>query len=326
VSNLFQAQAMSGGPGSLLSVAYEIVDAAKEAALPESQRLRGYSDGQLPQRARQLTSQRPYYKDAEVLKLDLRIDNAMGLLGKEHAYVKALAPGFAADTNNREADAKRLIDGTSLDQLDARKALVEGGLKAIEASKDSLIQLALATHAMRRKVDADNEALRVRKEAAHDDLTKARKAINKPGLYPDATGTLRLTAGVVKGYNRDGVETTWMTTYGGLFDRARALATHPEKADFALPQRWWDARSKLNLDTQLNFVNTADIIGGSSGSPVLNVKGEIVGLQFDGNNEQTGNRFGYEERKSRSVSVSMVAMMEALDKVYGATELLKELK
>jgi len=160
-------------------------------------------------------------------------------------------------------------------------------------------------------------------EKGYDEIARLKTHLGGAAQAPDATGSLRFGFGTVKGYDRDGVLTPWATTFHGLYDRYAALKGHQY---FDLPPRWKGAAAKVRLDTPFNFVTTVDIIGGSSGSPLVNREGELVGVLFDGNLEELGNRFVYSDRLARSLAVDVRAIVEALDKVYGASGLVNEMK
>ena len=167
------------------------------------------------------------------------------------------------------------------------------------------------------------DEIEAEQEKAYDEIARLKSHLGGATQPPDATGTLRFAFGTVKGYDRDGVLTPWTTTFHGLYDRHAALGSHRY---FELPPRWKEAASKVRLETPLVFVTTVDIIGGSSGSPLVNRDGELVGVLFDGNLEELGNRFAYSDGVARSLAVDMRAMVEALDKVYGAHQLLREIR
>jgi hypothetical protein len=213
---------------------------------------------------------------------------------------------------------KVIHDGVAL-----RKKLYEGGKKAVDASKDPMIELA-------RLIDKDARAVRKiletqveePKRQAYAQIARAKFAVEGSSTYPDATFTLRLAFGVVKGYEEDGKKLPYATTFAGLYHRAKE---HDDKPPFDLPQRWIDRKNKLNLKTAFNFVCTADIIGGNSGSPVINKDAEVVGLIFDGNIQSLVLDFIYSEEQARALAVASQGIVEALRQVYDANELANEL-
>jgi hypothetical protein len=204
-----------------------------------------------------------------------------------------------------------------------RKKLYEGGKDAIAASQDPMILLVKA-------VDGEARAVRKTIETAFDEVTRqayaeiarVKFAADGTKTYPDATFTLRLSFGLVKGYEEGGRKVPFTTTFAGLFERS---AEHKNKPPFDLPPRWEKAKSRLNLDTPFNFVSTADIIGGNSGSPVLNRDAEFVGIIFDGNIQSLMLDFAYDDRLARAVAVDAQGIIEALRKVYDAGGLADEL-
>jgi hypothetical protein len=184
-----------------------------------------------------------------------------------------------------------------------------------------MIQLAVLVdpeaRAVRKNYEENIESV-IRKNS--ELVAKAKFELYGTGIYPDATSSLRLSYGSVKGYQEDGKQVAPITTMAGAYER------HTGEDPFALPQTWMDAKGKLKLATPMNFVSTNDIIGGNSGSPVINKDGEIVGLVFDGNIQSLGGDFGFDESVNRTVSVHSDALIEALKKVYGATRVLEELR
>ena len=204
--------------------------------------------------------------------------------------------------------------------VDVRMKLLGDG-EALEASRDPMLELV-------RRMEPEARELRTLFEdkveasvyASSSQIARIRFARYGTEAYPDATFTLRLSYGAAKGYvNAQGKPVPYATTLAGLFPRATG------QEPFALPKRWLDARSRLRLSTQMNFVTTADTHGGNSGSPTVNTRGEVIGILFDGNIESLPNRFVYRDRVERSVHVSTQAVSEALRVVYGANPLLKEL-
>jgi hypothetical protein len=308
--------------GSLLRVANDIVALAYETQKAEGDRLAVYRDARLPQVRRLVATSRAWHLDLEAARLAQKIDEAMQYLGQEHAFVSRLMQGRNLETELPDKAAKRIFADTRLNDVAVRKALVEGGEAAVNASTDSLIVLVRDLYPIWRAARMVDQQIEADKAAAHDQIAQLKFRLNGLNQYPDATGTLRLGYGKVAGFDRDGIINPATTTYYGLFDRN---ASFGDKAPFDLPVRWQGAEKKLNLATPFNFVTTLDIIGGSSGSPVVNAKGELVGVLFDGNLEELGNRFQFQGRTARSIAVDMRALVEALDKVYDAQELKREL-
>jgi len=219
--------------------------------------------------------------------------------------------------------AKALISGTRIGEPALRKQLLEGGAKALNASQDPLI-------AWVRKLDPFLRELRAWHEdhvesavaLAGEKLGQARFQVYGKTVNPDANFTLRLSYGTVKGYPLNGTQAPSKTTFHGLYDRA---ASFDFQGPYALPSRYVQGKAKLELETPLDFVCTCDIIGGNSGSPVINRSGELVGLIFDGNIESLVGNVVYDETANRAVAVHTSGMTEALRKLYDADFLLKEL-
>jgi hypothetical protein len=219
--------------------------------------------------------------------------------------------------------AAQLVHGTTLKDVAVRKRLADGGLKAIQDSTDPMIQLA-------RMIDP--EARRIRQtfeqqvdepqRQAYSKIAKARFAVYGSSVYPDATFTLRLAFGEAKGYTEGGERVPWTTTLGGTYEHA---AEHNNKEPFELPKIWNERKAQLNLSAPFNFVSTADIIGGNSGSPVINRQGEVVGIIFDGNIESLILDYIYTDEQSRAVAVHSAGILEALRKIYQANGLVAEL-
>ena len=205
-----------------------------------------------------------------------------------------------------------------------RKRLVEGGKAAVDACKDPMIELARVLDPFSRQMRKkwEDEVTSVEREN-YAKVAAARFAVEGEKVYPDATFTLRLSYGTVKGYEQNGAAVKPFTTFGGAYAKAEERAT---EAAYALPKSWLDAKGALALETPFNFVSTHDIIGGNSGSPVFNRAGEVVGLIFDGNIESLGNNFVFDDEVARSVSVHPAIIVESLRKVYGAGKLADELE
>jgi hypothetical protein len=219
--------------------------------------------------------------------------------------------------------AAELIAGTRLEDVAVRKQLAEGGKEAIEESKDPLIQLArLVDPPARRVREIYEQKVEEPLRQAYAKIAALQFALHGTDVYPDATFTLRLAFGVVKGYEEAGKKIPPWTTFAGLFRRA---AEHDDQEPFQLPPRWLACKDRLDLSTPMNFVFTADIIGGNSGSPVLDRDAKIVGLVFDGNLESLVWDFAFTEKTARSIAVDSRALIEALQKVYDAGPLVEEL-
>ena len=293
-----------------------LVRAAAEREKPNAERFPEFSDSRLPQVQAGLLSPAPIYNDFEKVKLTFSLTKMREYLTPSNAQVmQVLGKESPAQVANR------MIDGTKLGDIAVRKALWEGGMKAVMASDDPFIKLALALDPYARSLRKDYEA-RVESviTKADEKIAAARFAMLGTSIYPDATFSLRLSYGTVKGWKEAGKDLAPFTTMGGTYD-------HATGADpFKLPDSWIKAKDKLNPSTPFNFVSNNDIIGGNSGSPVVNRKGELVGLIFDGNIHSLGGAFGFDETQNRAVAVDSAALLEALDKVYGAHEVAKEMR
>ncbi len=302
----------------LFRIARTLVRLADESAMPNAERLREYRESNLESLQFELFSEAPLYEDLETLTLA----DSLGMLVEMKGVGDPLVQKILDGKSPRE-QAARLIAGTKLKSVEARKALGQATPEAIRRSEDAMIQLALL-------VDAPARALRKTYEEqvqeplrqAYAKLADARFAMYGTAVYPDATFTLRLAFGVVKGYEENGQQVPPWTTLAGLYERAEEQGN---QYPFNLPSRWLKRKGKLDLDTPFNFVSTADIIGGNSGSPVVNRKGELVGIIFDGNIQSLILDFIYTEDQARAVSVHSAAILEALRKVYSAERIVKEL-
>jgi hypothetical protein len=245
---------------------------------------------------------------------------ARAALGPEDPFVRAALGG-----QTPEEAARRVVSGTKLADVAARRALVEGGPEAVAGSADPLVALARQVEPVARELRAWEEAnVKSVETGAGQKIAEARFAAYGKTVYPDATGSLRISFGTVRGYEEDTTLVPFRTTFHGLYDRAAGFG---ERAPYALPARFRERKSALELSTPFNFVYTADTIGGNSGSPVLNRAGEVVGLNFDSNIQKLPNRYWYvdEAEGGRAVAVHSAAVVEALAKLYDAGELVKEL-
>jgi len=302
----------------LFGIARTLVRLVDESAVPNAQRLREYRESNLESLKFELFSEAPIYEDLETVTLADSLTMLVEMKGMEDPLVQKVLAGKSP----RER-AARLIEGTKLKSVEARKELAQAGPETLRNSEDSMIQLALLIDAPARTLRKTyEEQIEEPMRQAYAKLADARFAIYGTDVYPDATFTLRLAFGQVKGYVDAGEQVPPWTTFTGLYERAQEQGNvYP----FELPQRWLKRKSRLDLDTPFNFVSTADIIGGNSGSPVVNAAGEIVGIIFDGNIHSLVLDFIYTEEQARAVSVHSAAILEALRKVYGADRLVKEL-
>ncbi len=244
-------------------------------------------------------------------------------LPAQHVLVQTLLGGKAP-----EAAAKALLEGSKLNDAAARKALLEGGAKAVAESNDPAIVIARKLLPLATKVRVAQEAYNATLGEQASRIAKARFQVYGKNTFPDANSTLRLGYGAVDGYEASGTLLPPFTTFAGLFDRHWGWGGNASKAHdgvWNLPQRWLDSRGKLDLSTPFNFVHKVDTIGGNSGSPIVNRKGELVGLLFDGNYEGLPARYFYDPKVNRSVSVDARGIVEALDKVMDGSHLVKEI-
>ena len=295
----------------LSSLAVQLVQHASEVARPDADRLAGYHDSQLESLRFQLSSPAPVYPEMDEMLLTDAWSQILERRGPDDPYVKAALQGRPPAEVAREVTSK-----TRLGDPAYRKSLLEGGQAAIAKSDDPFIALARRVEPIIRQ-----QTLRVEREiesaeaAAAQLLGQARFDVYGKTVSPDATFTLRLSYGTVSGYPMNGTRAPWKTTFHGLYDRALSFDLKPP---YQLPQRYVDRQAKLDPSTPLNFVTTNDIIGGNSGSPVVNRAGELVGVIFDGNIESLVSNFVYEAERSRAVAVHAGAITEVLRKLYDA--------
>jgi hypothetical protein len=309
---------------ALLGYGLALVRITDEEALPSEKRLPEYSDANLKTAKARLGIPSPYYKEQEVFLFTKGLEEAAKELGAQHPFVKAMLGGKPA-----AEVAKAAVEGSKLADPAARKALLDGGKAAIAASQDPMILLAKKLDPMLRglrKKQEDQIQSVINEQGTR--IAKARFAVYGKNTYPDATFTLRLSYGAVAEYKANGTLIQPFTTFGGLFDRYDGWGGNAAKAHegaWTLPQRWVDARTAVDASVPFNFVHKVDIIGGNSGSPVVDKQGELVGLIFDGNIESLPGNYFYDEAVNRGVSVDARAITHALDKVYGAKNLVAEL-
>ncbi|MCJ7612298.1 MAG: S46 family peptidase [Candidatus Aminicenantes bacterium] len=303
----------------LAGFATSIVRTVVEVKKPDADRIPGYHDSELNELRFTLFSPAPIYKDMEECLLANGLKWSLDALGPDDEFMKTVLNG-----ESPESVAKKLVEGTKLADAKFRQSLVQGGEKAVQSSNDPLIVLARKLDPLMRseeKWDRDNiQSVMTR---AGEKIAKARFAAFGKSTYPDATFTLRLSYGAAVGYPMNGTVAPYKTTLYGLYDRALSFGG---KGDFRLPERFWERKDKLDLSTPVNFVSTCDIIGGNSGSPVVNRNAELVGLIFDGNIESLSGRFAFDETKNRAVAVHCAYMLEGLRKLYDATALADEIE
>jgi hypothetical protein len=295
-----------------------IVEYVVEIKKPDTERLAGFHDSQLDSLRFNLFSPAPIYAGMEIARMTASLEQALQELGPDDPFVKIVLNG-----RSPKVVATEVINGTKLADPEVRKKLVEGGEAAVAASSDPMIVLQRKLEPNRRatiKWEEDNVESVL--QQAGEKLGKARFAAYGKNTYPDATFTLRLSYGQVKGYPMNGTKAPYKTTFYGLYDRAHSFDF---KEPFGLPARYISGRDKLDLSTPVDFVSTNDIIGGNSGSPVINRNAEIVGLIFDGNIESLVGDFVYSDEANRAVSVHTGGMTEALRKLYNAQRLADEL-
>lgn len=303
----------------IFGIARTLVRAAEEKPKKNQERLREFRDSALESMELQLFSEEPIYDEYEIVKLADGLSFMASILGYKHPIVVSSLAG-----KSPQQRAAELVLGSRLKDVNERKRIYKEGKKAITESKDPIILLALAVDAESRKIRKRMEIeVEEPKRQAYAEIAKVKFALEGTSTYPDATFTLRLAFGTVKGYEENGKKVPAETYYSGLYERS---AEHMNKSPFDLPQRWIDKKGKLDMKVPLNFVCTADIIGGNSGSPVVNKDAEVVGLIFDGNIQSLVLDFAFTEEQGRAVSVHSQGMIEALRKVYEATNVADELE
>lgn len=300
----------------LFEDALALVRYAAEKAKPDEKRLPEYTDTNFPSVRQSILADRPFHPELEKLTLTFSLTKLREALGPDDPFVHKVL-----GRKSPEELAHDLVEGSKLGEPAARKALLDGGQAAIDASSDAMIVMA-------RLVDPDFRAARKDYEdnfaapldKAHSAIARARFKIYGESIYPDATFTMRVSFGTVKGYWQDGVFVEPITKIRGLFERATGAPP------YRLPQSWIAAEPSLNMDQPMNFATTNDIIGGNSGSPVIDKTGAVAGLIFDGNIQSLGGDFGFDPAVNRAVAVSVGALREALTQVYRADRIAAELK
>jgi hypothetical protein len=304
-----------GFNSSLFTVARTLVRLAAESAKPNDQRLPEFRDSARDALEQQLYSPAPVEGEYEKAKLASSLQLLEELLGADDPTVVLALGG-----KSPEDRAAELVDGSALASVAVRRQLAAGG---VGASSDAMIRFAALVDPASRAVRKDYEdTVTGPQQSAYADIARDQFAAFGDTLYPDATFTLRLAFGTVKGYSQDGKWVNPVTTIAGAFQHE---TDHGGVAPYVLPSTWHQAHDQLDLTTPLNFAASADIIGGNSGSPVLNRAGELVGLIFDGNIQSTAGAYFYDGAVNRAVAVESPAMLEAIRKVYAAPALADEL-
>ena len=302
----------------LATAAGTIVRYVTEVEKPDAERLPGYHESELDVLRFRLLSPAPVYPDLEAHFVAGFLEKSRAVLGADDFWVAAVLGDEAPS-----AVATRLLEGTRLKDVEFRRSLIEGGRAAVEVSADPLVVLARKLDPQRRQ---DQQWFRDEAESvltdAGETLATARFDLYGRSTYPDATGTLRITFGTVSGYPMNATLAPYKTMLHGLFDLAIGFGG---VGDYALPRRYWNRRDDLDLSNPVNFVSTADIIGGNSGSPVVNREGALVGLIFDGNIESLVGRHAYDGERARAVAVHPSYILEAISALYDADALVADL-
>lgn len=306
----------SGSP--LFGFAGALVRLPEQAKLPDSLRLPQYRGAAIENLRKALLQPVPIDKEAEKLTLAAQLTAARKALPPNDPFLAGILQG-----RSPEVAAEALIDGTKLDDVNVRKALLEGGAAAVASSDDPLVATARRVEPIARAVQMRAAKLDATVSANAEKIGQAIYAAYGTVLPPDATFTLRISDGVTKGYPYNGTVAPYRTSFYGLYARSAEFGDQPP---FQVPERWKVAGQRLDLTTPFDFVTTNDIIGGNSGSPMINRDAEIVGLIFDGNIESLPNRFIFTDDVARSVGVHSRAITEALRKVYDAARIADELE
>ncbi len=314
-----QARFRGVGGSRIWGNALTIVEYVAEVQKPDGQRLDGFHDSELESLKFRLLSPAPVYPQMEELLIADGLARTARELGPDDPFVKAALGGRPADEVAHE-----LVTNTKIGDAAFRKSLLEGGAAAVAASNDPMVVVARnvdpSVREIRKWVEDNVESVETK---AGEQIGKARFAVYGKSTYPDATFTLRLSYGTVKGYPMNGTEAPPLTTLYGLYDRSLSFNKKPP---FDLAPVYWERKDQLDLSTPVNFVTTNDIIGGNSGSPVINRDGEIVGLIFDGNIESLVGDFVYDDSTNRAVAVDTAVMTEVMRKLYDAGSLADELE
>jgi hypothetical protein len=310
----YMLEARAGFGSTLFRYARTLVRAAEERAKPNGERLREYADARLPLVEKQMLDAQPVYPEMDKLQLEF-------WLTKLREELTADAPETALYLGKDSPEnLARALAASKLADANLRKQLWEGGLAAVRASDDPLIRFVLRTDAAARNLrKAYEERVTGPTDRASERIAQARFAVYGTSVYPDATFSLRLSYGKIAGWTYRGQTVPSFTDFGGLYTRATGLPP------FDLAPRWTEGQSKLDPKTVFNISSDNDIIGGNSGSPLIDAKGEVIGAIFDGNIHSLGGDFYFDPMLNRAVSVSTAAITEALTKIYGQNALVLEL-
>src|SRR5438046_1572961 len=303
--------------GNLFKYARLLIRAVDERAKPNGERIPEFRDSARESLELELFSTEANYDDYEILRLTDSLTDFSSQFGANDPLVQKVVAG-----KSPHARAVELVTGTKLKDVAVRKDLYGKDAAALQAAHDPMIDLARLVDGPARDARKIYDAQEEIKKQAYSEIAKAHFAIEGASSYPDATFTLRLSYGTVRGYEQDGKQIPPFTDFAGLYQRS---AEHDNKPPFEIPQRWIDKKSALDLSTHFNFVSDADIIGGNSGSPVVNKAGEFAGIIFDGNIQSLVLDCIYTDTQARAVSVDSAAITEALRKVYDANALADEL-
>src|SRR6059058_5182363 len=304
--------------GSLFKYARLLLRAADERTKPNGERIPAFRDSAHESLELDLFSTEPIYDDYEILRLTDSLTDFSSRFGENDPTVQKVLAG-----KSPHARAVELVSGTRLKDVAVRKDFYGKDAAALQAAHDPMLDLARLMEGPAHEARKGHETREEIKKQAYAEMAKARFAIEGTSSYPDATFTLRLSYGTVRGYEQDGKQIPTFTDFAGLYQRS---SEHNNKPPFDLPQRWIDRKSRLNLATHFDFVSDADIIGGNSGSPVVNKENEFVGIIFDGNIQSLVLDCIFSDKQARAVSVDSAAISEALRKVYDAGPLADELE
>lgn len=299
----------------LLRLARDVLRYAEEKAKPNQERLREYTDASLPSLEQEMYSSAPIHDEMEIVVLADYFQFLSKELGAEHVVVKEILAGLTP-----RAVAEHYVRTSKLKDVEERRRLAND-LEAVRSTDDGMIRLARILDPRARKLRKDYEdRIEAVITSSASRIAQARFAIFGSNEYPDATFTLRVTYGTVKGYtNSAGQPVPYATRFDGVYKRAKKIEP------YRLPQSWSKGKKSLDLTTPFNFVTTTDTHGGNSGSPTLNRKGEVVGILFDGNIEGLPNRFLFTDEQARSVHVASQGIIESMRKIYKADRILKEI-